>query len=150
VAGHAEYGDLWALDLDTLRWTQLAAEPEPLQLCQEKPPSGPEPRHSACMWCWGNSLFVFGGATKRQGAECTFGDLWRFCLQRRCWSSVPLRGTPLLLLEASYLLPPLMLSHRRSCMHDGRHAEFCDLDAAISLRNESTLFEACGRQVACF
>ena len=88
----AEYGDLWSLELESMQWKRLAGEPEPLQLCQEQPPAGPEARHSACMWCWGDSLFVFGGAAKQQGVECTFGDLWRFCLTRRRWASVPLRG----------------------------------------------------------
>lgn len=91
----AEYGDLWALDLENMKWKQLAGQPEPLQLCQEQLPAGPEARHSACMWCWGDSLFVFGGATKQQGVDCTFGDLWRFCLTQQRWVSVPLRGVVL-------------------------------------------------------
>jgi hypothetical protein len=90
--GGSEYGDLWVLDMDTYQWTQLCGEPEPLTLCQEEPPSGPEARHSACMWCWGQSIFLFGGAAKRQGVECTFGDFWRYSLTRRYWVSVPLRG----------------------------------------------------------
>lgn len=88
-----EFGDLWALNLDTCTWGLLCEEPPPPQLCQETPPVGPEARHSACMWCWGDSLFLFGGAARRVGSECTFGDFWRYSLTRQCWASTPLRGS---------------------------------------------------------
>lgn len=93
VTGVTEFGDLWALDMDTCKWTVLCEETPPPQLCQETPPAGPEARHSACMWCWGDSLFLFGGAARRAGSECTFGDFWRYSLTRECWSATPLRGT---------------------------------------------------------
>jgi hypothetical protein len=58
--------------------------------------ANPEPRHSAAMWHWAGSLFLFGGAARRNGMDCTFSDFWRFDLARLRWQPVTLRGAPIL------------------------------------------------------
>lgn len=108
TGGNTEFGDLWALDLDICTWRMLCEEPPAPQLCQETPLAGPEARHSACMWCWGDSLFLFGGAARRAGSECTFGDFWRYSLTRQCWAATPLRGA-----RSSISLPNAEASHLR-------------------------------------
>ena len=88
-----ECADVWELDLQTLVWTALKRPEGPQPLPHER--AEPEPRHSAVMWCWGDSLFVFGGAVRERGLDCTYGDLWRFDIPARQWSAVPLRGASL-------------------------------------------------------
>jgi hypothetical protein len=84
--------DLWQLDLETCEWVLLHRPKEPSGTFPSER-THPESRHSACMWCWGSSLFVFGGAARRGGIDCSFGDLWRFDLELLVWQAVPLRGT---------------------------------------------------------
>lgn len=119
--GVTEFGDLWSLDLDTCKWTLLCEETPAPQLCQETPPAGPEARHSACMWCWGDSLFLFGGAARRTGSECTFGDFWRYSLTRKCWTLTPLRGAHQTHHQFWWLSPVPAASQEmlRSCAHLG-------------------------------
>jgi hypothetical protein len=91
----SECGDLWELDLASQVWSPLhkpfvsgteAAGRLPREQVE------PEPRHSAVMWLWGRSLFLFGGAAQITDLDSTFGDLWRFDLTSGQWFTVPLRG----------------------------------------------------------
>ncbi|KAJ4458165.1 hypothetical protein PAPYR_6122 [Paratrimastix pyriformis] len=69
-------GDLFALDLATLRWEEL-------------PPAAglpPTPRFDAAMGAAGSDdLYVFGGCDDR---DMFFGDLYRFHVPRRVWMPV--------------------------------------------------------------
>jgi hypothetical protein len=91
----SECGDLWVLDLASQEWTPLhMPSATRLDAAQHLPSEReePEPRHSAVMWLWGGSLFLFGGAAQITDLDSTFGDLWRFDLESKHWSTIPLRG----------------------------------------------------------
>lgn len=56
------FGDLWVLDLTTLRWN--------------RGPEGPSPRYGHSMVTVGKDIFVIGGMTQSGLA----GDVWRLCV----------------------------------------------------------------------
>ncbi len=62
--GHADRGDLWALDLERLRWRRLAAD-------------GPAPRYCPALGMVEDRLVLFGGRSKTD-PKLNFADSWEF------------------------------------------------------------------------
>jgi hypothetical protein len=62
--GHADRGDLWALDLERFRWRLLAAD-------------GPPPRYCPALGMVEDRLVLFGGRSKTN-AKLNFADTWVF------------------------------------------------------------------------
>jgi hypothetical protein len=77
--GETVHGDLWAYDLASDAWTELA------------PPSGPPGRfgHEAA-WVEGIGLVVFAG----QAGSTFFNDLWAYDPAAGSWSQLPSEGDP--------------------------------------------------------
>jgi hypothetical protein len=75
-SGTTTYDDLWAYDLATDTWTEVAA-------------SGPAPRfgHNAA-WVPGVGLVIFAG----QGASGFFNDLWAFDPDTSAWTQLTAAG----------------------------------------------------------
>lgn len=75
--GSTVFGDLWAYDLDTDAWQELAT------------PAGPAPRfgHEA-VWVDGVGLVVFAG----QAGPTFFNDLWAYDPATSAWRELPAGG----------------------------------------------------------